>query len=70
MWGGTLTRNMVLDEPGLPTEWDVRTGANVKWVAALGSTSYGNPVVVGARSLSVRTTTDPAIQKSSATEES
>tara|TARA_B000000460_G_scaffold91716_1_gene64189 strand:- start:316 stop:1791 length:1476 start_codon:yes stop_codon:yes gene_type:complete len=45
MWGSTLTRNMVSDATGLPAEWDTDTGLNVKWVAALGSASYGNPVV-------------------------
>ena len=45
MWGRTLTRNMVSDATGLPAEWDIDTGLNVKWVAALGSTSYGNPVI-------------------------
>ena len=27
--------------------WDVKTGKNIKWVASLGSQSYGNPVVAG-----------------------
>jgi outer membrane protein assembly factor BamB len=45
MWGGTPDRNMVSDATGLPTEWDVKTGKNIKWVASLGSQSYGNPVV-------------------------
>jgi outer membrane protein assembly factor BamB len=45
MWGGTPTRNMVSDAKGLPTTWDVKTGKNVKWVAELGSQSYGNPTV-------------------------
>ena len=45
MWGGTADRNMVSEMTGLPTEWDVDTGMNVKWVAQLGSQSYGNPVV-------------------------
>jgi outer membrane protein assembly factor BamB len=45
MWGGTPDRNMVSSMKGLPTEWDVKTGKNVKWVAKLGSQSYGNPVV-------------------------
>lgn len=45
MWGGSPDRNMVSDATGLPTDWDVKTGKNVKWVAALGSQSYGNPVV-------------------------
>ena len=45
MWGGTADRNMVSNMKGLPTEWDVKTKKNVKWVAQLGSQSYGNPVV-------------------------
>src|SRR6185503_8113393 len=47
MWGGTPDRNMVSTMKGLPTEWDVKTKKNVKWVASLGSQSYGNPVVSG-----------------------
>lgn len=47
MWGGTPDRNMVSDMKGLPTEWDIKTGKNVKWVASLGSQSYGNTVVAG-----------------------
>jgi outer membrane protein assembly factor BamB len=45
MWGGTPSRNMVSPMTGLPTSWDVKTGKNVKWVAELGSQSYGNPTV-------------------------
>ena len=47
MWGGTPDRNMVSSMKGLPTEWDVKTKKNVKWVADLGSQSYGNAVVAG-----------------------
>jgi outer membrane protein assembly factor BamB len=47
MWGGTPSRNMVSPMIGLPTTWDIKTGKNVKWVAELGSQSYGNPVVAG-----------------------
>src|SRR6185312_10262421 len=47
MWGGTADRNMVSNMKGLPTSWDVKSKKNVKWVAALGSQSYGNPVVSG-----------------------
>ena len=47
MWGGTPDRNMVSSMKGLPTEWDVKTKENIKWVADLGSQSYGNPVVAG-----------------------
>jgi outer membrane protein assembly factor BamB len=45
MWGGSAERNMVSHMKGLPTTWDVKTGKNVKWVAKLGSQTYGNPVV-------------------------
>jgi len=45
MWGGTPDRNMASNMKGLPAEWDVKTKKNVKWVAELGSQSYGNPVV-------------------------
>ena len=47
MWGGTPDRNMVSAMKGLPTEWDVKTKKNVRWVAELGSQSYGNAVVSG-----------------------
>jgi outer membrane protein assembly factor BamB len=47
MWGGTPDRNMVSNMKGLPTEWDVKTKKNIKWVAELGSQSYGNAVVSG-----------------------
>jgi len=47
MWGGSPDRNMVSDATGMPTTWDVKTVENIKWVAALGSQSYGNPVVSG-----------------------
>lgn len=45
MWGGTPDRNMVSPMSGLPESWDVDTKTNVKWIASLGSQSYGNPVV-------------------------
>ena len=47
MWGGTPDRNMVSNAKGLAAEWDVKTKKNIKWVADLGSQSYGNPVVAG-----------------------
>src|ERR1700712_304454 len=47
MWGGTPDRNMVSSMKGIPTTWDVTKKTNVKWVASLGSQSYGNPVVAG-----------------------
>jgi outer membrane protein assembly factor BamB len=47
MWGGTPDRNQVSNMKGAPSEWDVKTKKNIKWVADLGSQSYGNPVVSG-----------------------
>ena len=47
MWGGTPDRNQVSSMKNVPTEWDVKTKKNIKWVADLGSQSYGNPVVAG-----------------------
>ena len=46
-WGGTPERNLVnTAEKDIVTQWDVESGENVKWVAELGSQSYGIPVVV------------------------
>jgi outer membrane protein assembly factor BamB len=47
MWGGTPDRNMVSQMKGLPASWDINKKVNVRWVASLGSQSYGNPVVAG-----------------------
>ena len=47
MWGGTPDRNMVSNMKNPPTEWDVQAKKNVRWIAALGSQTYGNPVVAG-----------------------
>jgi len=49
MWGGAADRNMVSNQKGLPASWDVTKKINVKWVAALGSQTYGNPVVAGGK---------------------
>jgi len=58
-WGGSPGRNNTPPDRNLPTEWNVgefdwRTGEwdpatakNIKWVARLGSTTYGTPVVAG-----------------------
>jgi outer membrane protein assembly factor BamB len=61
-WGGSdAGRNMYSPEKGLPVsfepgkakaggeEIDPATTRNVKWVAKLGSQSYGNPVVAGGK---------------------
>ena len=49
MWGGNASRNMVSLETGIPRSWDLKSRERVKWVAEIGSQSYGNPVVAGGR---------------------
>ncbi|MAF67254.1 MAG: pyrrolo-quinoline quinone [Planctomycetes bacterium] len=60
-WGNTHSRNMACDETGLPNDFaagefvgatdeiDLSTTRNVKWIAKLGSQSYGNPTVARGR---------------------
>jgi outer membrane protein assembly factor BamB len=66
MWGGSPARNQVNTvEKGLPAQWDVKSGKNVKWSTALGSQSYGNPVFAKGRILlgtNNEGRRDPAIQ--------
>jgi len=48
-WGGDNHRNMVnAKEKNLPDNWEPG-GMNVKWVADLGSQTYGNPVIAGGK---------------------
>lgn len=61
MWGGNETRNMVSPVSGLPKtfvagdfigvtdEIDMATTENIKWIAKLGSQSYGNPTIAGGK---------------------
>ena len=46
MFANTPDHNMISSETGLATKWDPATGMNVKWVAELGSQTYGGPVVL------------------------
>ena len=60
-WGGTPARNMFSPEKGLPEKFvpgqlkdgtediDLKTSKNVKWVAKLGSQSYGNVTIAGGK---------------------
>ena len=56
MWGGTPSRNNVPTATGIPSEWTIGefdddgnwlpdTAENIRWVAPVGSQTYGNPVV-------------------------
>jgi len=47
MLGRDKTRNPVSPEKNAPVEWDVKTGRNIKWRAALGSVAQSEPIVAG-----------------------
>jgi len=49
MWGGRPHRNMITEANNLPNQWDVASGKNIKWVADLGTQTFGNPVVSGGK---------------------
>jgi outer membrane protein assembly factor BamB len=56
-WGGSSIRNNTPEGTNIPSQWNIgrfdrktgewqsETAENIKWVARLGSQSYGNPVV-------------------------
>lgn len=48
-WGTAWTRNLVSEERGLVSTFNLETGANVKWVAKLGTESHGTPIVAEGR---------------------
>lgn len=58
-WGGSAARNNVSFAMGIATDWDVgefdrktgewKGGRNIKWVARLGSQTYGTPIVADGR---------------------
>ncbi len=48
-WGAAWTRNMVSEEKGLPSSFDLESGANIKWIAPLGGQTHSTPVVAGGR---------------------
>ncbi len=48
-FGNGPARNMTDSAEGLPSKWDVETGLNVRWSAALGSQTYAGPVVADGR---------------------
>ncbi|MEO1982306.1 MAG: PQQ-binding-like beta-propeller repeat protein [Fuerstiella sp.] len=49
MWGGSPSRNMVNATTGISLDFDAEEGTNVVWTAALGSQTYGNPIVAGGK---------------------
>jgi len=49
MCGGSPARNAVAPPQPIPARWDLETKENVKWVARLGTQTYGGPVVAGGK---------------------
>lgn len=61
LWGRTAARNMVSEETGLAETWepgtfkgnseeiDMATTRNVRWIAKVGSQTYGNPTIAGGK---------------------
>jgi putative pyrroloquinoline-quinone binding quinoprotein len=47
--GSRTGRNPVSPATGLPERWSPETGENIRWVAQLGSETYGGPVVAGGK---------------------
>ena len=48
-WGGGPHRNNVSESKNIPTTWNVKKGTNIKWVAQLGSQTYGNPIIANGK---------------------
>ncbi len=42
-------RNNVTAAKNIPTEWDVKSGKNIKWTAKLGSQTYPSPVIANGK---------------------
>jgi outer membrane protein assembly factor BamB len=50
-WGEKFTRNMVSQEIGLPTSFNIQKGENIKWSASLGNQNYASPTISNGRVL-------------------
>lgn len=48
-WLGSPGRNNTPSAKNIPTQWDAATKKNIRWTAALGSKTYGSPVVANGK---------------------
>ncbi len=48
-WGGSPERNNVPPTGPLPSNFNTKTGTNIRWSMPLGSETYGNPVVANGK---------------------
>ena len=74
-WGGSIYRNMISDEKNLPDSWDpgpknketeeydTTKSKNLKWIAKIGSQTYGNPTVSGGKIFIGTNNTSPRDEK-------
>ncbi|MFZ2642634.1 MAG: PQQ-binding-like beta-propeller repeat protein [Verrucomicrobiia bacterium] len=58
-WGQRYSRNMVSEEKNLPDSFDPKTGQNIKWSVALGTSTYSTPVVASGKVLIGTNNDDP-----------
>jgi outer membrane protein assembly factor BamB len=47
--GLSYYRNNVNGTKNIPTTWDIASGANIKWMAKLGSQTFGTPVIANGK---------------------
>lgn len=47
MLGRSPQRNPVVPRGKAPTDWDIKSGKNIRWTAELGSMTHGTPIVAG-----------------------
>lgn len=48
-WGGSPARNNTPKGENIARDWDLDSGKNVKWTSAVGSQTYGNPVIANGK---------------------
>ncbi len=58
-WGQRFSRNMASEEKNLPDNFDPKTGINIKWSVALGTSTHSTPVVAGGKVLIGTNNDDP-----------
>jgi outer membrane protein assembly factor BamB len=58
-WGHRASRNLASDEKNLPDDFDPKSGRNIKWSAALGTSTHSTPVVARGKVLIGTNNDDP-----------
>ena len=58
-WGQRFSRNMASEEKNLPDDFDPKSGRNIKWSTALGTSTHSTPVVASGKVLIGTNNDDP-----------